>query len=42
MTHTQQILADIKHHGIITASAIHKIDINTLLKVLDKDEEAKQ
>lgn len=31
MTHTQQILADIKHHGIITAAVIHKLDIDTLL-----------
>jgi hypothetical protein len=33
-----QIIADIRHHGIITASSIHKADINTLLKLLDKDE----
>ena len=25
------IMADIEHHGIVTASAIHKIDIDTLL-----------
>lgn len=30
MTRTQQIIADIKHHGIVTASAIHKIRIDTL------------
>ena len=28
---TKQILADIEHHGIITASAIHKIRIDTLI-----------
>lgn len=31
MTHTQQILADIKRHGILTTAAIHKLDIDTLL-----------
>ena len=28
---TQQIIHDIKRHGIITASVIHKLDIDTLL-----------
>ena len=37
MTHTQQILADIKHHGIITASAIHKLDIDTLIWLQKKE-----
>jgi hypothetical protein len=40
MTHTQQILADIKRHGLITASAIHKLDIDTLLW-LEKKEKSK-
>ena len=40
MTHTQKILADIKHHGIITASVIHKLDIDTLLW-LEKKEKSK-
>ena len=31
MTLTHQILADIKHHGIITAATIHRLDIDTLL-----------
>ena len=31
MTHTQQIIADIKHHGIVTAAAIHNVEIDTLL-----------
>lgn len=39
MTNTQQILADIKHHGIITASAIHEIKIDTLLEMLAKEGE---
>ena len=28
---TKQILLDIEHHGIITASAIHKIRIDALI-----------
>jgi hypothetical protein len=40
MTHTQRILADIKHHGIITAAAIHRLDIDTLLW-LEKKEKSK-
>jgi hypothetical protein len=40
MTHTQQIIADIKHHGIITAAVIHKLDIDTLLW-LEKREASK-
>ena len=31
MTRTQQIIADIKQHGIVTASAIHKIRIDTMI-----------
>ena len=37
MTHTQQIIADIKQHGIITAAAIHKLDIDTLLWLQSKE-----
>ena len=37
MTHTQQILADIKHHGIITAAVIHKLDIDTLIWLQTKE-----
>jgi len=37
MTHTQQIISDIKHHGIITAAAIHKLDIDTLLWLEKKE-----
>ena len=37
MTHTQQILSDIKRHGIITASAIHKLDIDTLIWLQKKE-----
>jgi hypothetical protein len=37
---TQQIIADIKHHGIITAAVIHKLDIDTLLW-LEKKEASK-
>ena len=37
MTHTQQIIADIKHHGIITAAAIHKLDIDTLIWLQKKE-----
>jgi len=37
MTHTQQIIADIKHHGIITAAAIHNLDIDTLLWLEKKE-----
>lgn len=40
MTLTHQILADIKRHGIITAAAIHKLDIDTLLW-LEKKEKGK-
>ena len=40
MTHTQRILADIRHHGIITASAIHKIRIDTLI-VMQRQGESK-
>ena len=40
MTHTQQILVDIKYHGIITAAAIHRLDIDTLLW-LEKKEKSK-
>lgn len=40
MTHTQQILADIKHHGLITAAAIYRLDIDTLLW-LEKKEKGK-
>ena len=40
MTHTQQIIHDIKRHGIITASVIHKLDIDTLLW-LEKKEASK-
>ena len=40
MTHTQKILADIKYHGIITASVIHRLDIDTLLW-LEKKEASK-
>ena len=40
MTHTQQIIADIKRHGIITASVIHRLDIDTLLW-LEKKEASK-
>ena len=35
---TQQILVDIKYHGIITAAAIHKLDIDTLLWLKKKEE----
>lgn len=38
MTLTHQIIQDIKHHGVITASAIHKIDIDTLLWLKKKEE----
>ena len=31
------IIADIKRHGIITASVIHKIDIDTLLWLEKKE-----
>jgi hypothetical protein len=34
---TQQIIADIKHHGIITAAVIHKLDIDTLLWLEKKE-----
>lgn len=34
------IMADIKHHGIITASVIHRLDIDTLLW-LEKKEASK-
>ena len=37
MTHTQQIIADIKRHGIITAAAIHKLDTDTLLWLQSKE-----
>ena len=37
MTHTQQIIQDIKRHGIITASVIHKLDIDTLLWLEKKE-----
>ena len=37
MTHTQQIIADIKRHGIITAAATHKLDIDTLLWLQSKE-----
>ena len=37
MTHTQQIIADIKHHGIITAAVIHRLDIDTLLWLEKKE-----
>jgi len=40
MTYTQRILADIKYHGIITAAAIHRLDIDTLLW-LEKKEASK-
>lgn len=29
----QQIITDIKHHGIITASVIHNIKIDTLIVI---------
>ena len=35
MTHL--IIADIKHHGIITAAAIHRLDIDTLLWLEKKE-----
>ena len=31
MTYTQKIIADIEYHGIITAAAIYKIRIDTLI-----------
>jgi hypothetical protein len=37
MTHTQKIIQDIKHHGIITAAAIHRLDIDTLLWLEKKE-----
>ena len=37
MTHTQQIIADIKRHGVITASVIHRLDIDTLLWLEKKE-----
>ena len=37
MTHTQQIIYDIKHHGIITAAAIHRLGIDTLLWLEKKE-----
>ena len=37
MTHTQQIIADIKYHGLITAAAIHRLDIDTLLWLEKKE-----
>ncbi len=40
MTKTQEIIADIKHHGIITAAVIHRLDIDTLLW-LEKKEASK-
>ena len=40
MTLNQEILKDINHHGIITAAAIYRIDIDTLL-CLKKKEESK-
>ena len=40
MTLTHRILADIKHHGIITAAVIHRLDIDTLLW-LEKKEASK-
>lgn len=38
MTHTEQILADIRHHGIVTASVIHRLDIDTLIWLQKKEE----
>jgi len=40
MTYTQRIIYDIKYHGIITAAAIHRLDIDTLLW-LEKKEASK-
>ena len=40
MTYTQRIIQDIKYHGIITAAAIHRLDIDTLLW-LEKKEASK-
>ena len=37
MTHTQQIIYDIKYHGLITAAAIHRLDIDTLLWLEKKE-----
>ena len=37
MTHTQQILADMKRHGILTTAAIHRLDIDTLLWLEKKE-----
>ena len=37
MTQTQKIIQDIKRHNIITASVIHKIDIDTLLWLEKKE-----
>ena len=37
MTHTQQIIADIKRHGLITASVIHKLGIDTLIWLQKKE-----
>lgn len=36
MTHTQQILADIKRHGILTAAAIHNVTIDHLFSMAAK------
>ena len=36
----QKIIADIKYHGLITAAAIHRLDIDTLLW-LEKREKSK-
>ncbi len=34
MATNHQIITDIKHHGIITASAIHNIGIDALLVLI--------
>ena len=39
MTHTQQILADIERHGILTTAAIYKIRIDTLIMMQKQGEE---
>ena len=37
MTYTQRIIQDIKRHGVITAAAIHRLDIDTLLWLEKKE-----
>ena len=38
MTHTHQILSDIKRHGILTAAAIHNVTIDDLFSMAAQGE----